>query len=179
MQKKSGVRQSGGVMVQPAFFFAVVFPPPSSGPEVFPWPDCSGAGRTTDAHEAFIMKRVIGDMVGGDKFFQLRSVPGKQGVEFDDGIRFIPFHGCHILPVGRMFGADAGDPDFISLECSLERFHFSQVAAKFAVVDRLVETVWSVGADELLQRFFIGVIGGDGALVLLQRPAPGRISFRK
>src|SRR5579872_5077763 len=53
-------------LMQAAFFFAIVFPPPSARAEVFTGPDRPGTGCTADAHKAFIVERIVRDVVPVD-----------------------------------------------------------------------------------------------------------------
>ena len=53
------------------------------------------------------------------------------------------------------------------------------MAAALSIPDRFIKAIGSVRANELLKGLFVGVIGGYGAFVFVQRAAPGRIGFGK
>src|SRR5580658_4669270 len=91
--------------VQAAFFFTVVFPPPSSGPEVLAGMDGAGAGGAADAHESLIVQGVIRNIVFVDIGPDSSGIPVQERVVFDDPVSLVPFHDGMILSFRGMFGA--------------------------------------------------------------------------
>src|SRR3984957_7603879 len=89
--------------MQPAFFFTIVLPPPSSGAEIFTGADRPGAGCATDADKSIVVQRVIRHFVRIDVFSDSRRCPVQQWVIFDDLVVVVPFYHLVILPVRRMF----------------------------------------------------------------------------
>jgi hypothetical protein len=97
--------------VQAAFFFTVVFPPPSSGPEVLAGTDGTGAGGAADADESLIVQRVIGNIVPVDVIPDPGGIPVQERVVFDDPVDLVPFENGMILSFRGMFRAKSGNPD--------------------------------------------------------------------
>lgn len=49
--------------METTFFFAFIFPPPSSGTEILAFFDGSRTRRTTDAHKTFIVQGIVWNVV--------------------------------------------------------------------------------------------------------------------
>ena len=58
-------------LMQAAFFFTAVFPPPTAGPEILAWPDRARARRTANADKAPVVQGIIGNFVLRDIVFYL------------------------------------------------------------------------------------------------------------
>src|ERR1700722_14518499 len=105
--------------MQPAFFFAVVFPPPSACAEVLPRSDRASAGRTSDAYKAFIMKRIIGNIEFVDVFSNGFRIPMQERIVLKDPIAFIPFDELVVPALGRLFCAQSRHPNRLALQGAL------------------------------------------------------------
>ncbi len=105
--------------------------------------------------------------------------PVKKWVKFKQLVGVVPFEFGHVLAVGRLLGADAGDPDRLVLEGALQGFHLSDMAAGFAVFDGFVKGIGAVGGDKILQLGGIGRVGFDGLTVSFEGARPGRIGLGK
>lgn len=68
--------------MQTAFLFAVIFPPPSAGPEIFASPDGPGTGFAANTDKTFIMEAVVGNIMLVDKSPGLFCCPVKDRMEF-------------------------------------------------------------------------------------------------
>ena len=77
--------------METAFFFTIVFPPPSSRTEILTGPHRPGTGRTADAHKSFIMQGIVGDIVLIDIIPDYCGIPMQQRVVFDHLVDAVPF----------------------------------------------------------------------------------------
>src|SRR5690625_280106 len=85
---------------------------PSAVTFIFPVTDRTGAGNTADARVAFILKRVVGEVVVTDIVPDLFTAPGSHRIDFHRlGCRVI-FNDLYIFSSRRLMATDAGDPRF-------------------------------------------------------------------
>ena len=165
--------------MQSAFLFGGILPPPAPGAKILAGLDGAGAGCAADADETFVVEGVDGDMVGAGVVAHFVKRPIKQGVEFDELAFGVPFEGAHVAAVGRLFGADAGEPEVGLLQGAVEGFHFSDVTAFLSVFDGLVKTVGAFFGEERFEGRCLGGVGFYGLSVSLHRARPSRVGFLK
>ena len=127
-----------------------VLPPPTSGADVLTRLDSSCTRLAPDAREALVVQFVERHAVLADIFLDLFFCPQNERVKFDDIVSSIVLDHLHIGSGDRLFPAQSADPDFDSLQCSLERFHFSDVAAQVTELHAVVEQVDAMLLDHLL-----------------------------
>src|SRR3984893_18941882 len=90
--------------------------------------------------------------MGGDEVLCGLAGPVDQWIEFKEIALHVSGHQADLATVGRLVGAQPGNPSLRSCERSLEWFDFSHVATSDARFLRMLETVDALGRDELFQR---------------------------
>ncbi len=165
--------------MQSAFLFLRLFPPPAAGAEVFAGLDGAGAGGAADADEPLVVQGVVGDIVLANEGAGLFEGPVEKRVKFNEFMGDIPFEVGHVLPVGRLVGTDAGDPDGLVAERALQGLYFPDMAAGFAVFDGVVEGIGAVLGNKFLKVGSVGREGFDGEPVSFEGTRPGGIRFRE
>ena len=165
--------------MQAALLFTVVFPPPATGAKIFPRPDRPGTGRTTDAHEAFIVERIIGNILLVDIGTHLLAIPVKERVIFEDPIGLIPLDDLMVATFGRMFGAQTGDPNLLSVQRTFQRFYLTDMATFFSIPHGFIESVGAFVVEEGFEQIPVGIIGLYPGAIFSVRGAPDGIGLGK
>ena len=137
-------------MMQSAFLFGGIFPPPAACAKILAGLYRAGTGRAADADKTLVVQSVVRDVVLPDVCAHLVKSPVEERVKFEELVACVPFQGRHVLAVGRLFGADTRDPELLSLQCATEGFHFSDMAARFAVFNRIVEGIGAFFGEQAL-----------------------------
>lgn len=165
--------------MQSTLFFRSVFPPPAPGAKILAGLYGAGAGRAADTDKTLVVQGVIRNIVFADEGAGLFESPVEKGVEFGELVGVVPLEVGHVLPVGRLFGADAGDPDALVLEGAVQGFYLADMAAGFSVFNGFVKSVGAVLGYKSLELPGIRHEGFDGASVSFERARPGGIGFWK
>src|ERR1700756_3062818 len=124
-----------------AFFFRLVFPPPSAGPEIFAFADGPCAWGAANTWETLVVQGIVRYVMLFDVILYFVQCPVIKRVKFHQAILLVPFYIAHKLAVGRLIGADTGYPAVITLQGAFQRFNFAYVAAFFTVLNRFIKAV--------------------------------------
>lgn len=165
--------------MQSALLFPRLFPPPAAGAEIFAGLDGTGAGSAANADEPFIVQGIVRDIVLANEVSGLLEGPVEKRVKFNEFMGCVPFEVGHVLPVGRLIGANTGDPDSLLMERAPQGFHFSDLAAGFSVFDGVVKGIGAVLGNKFLKVGSVGRKGIDGAPVPFEGARPGGVRFRE
>ncbi len=157
--------------MEAALFLCGLFPPPAPGPFVFAGVGDTGAGGAADRLEAFVVERVVGDLVLQDVLPDLGRGPVGEGVPFDEG----PFrvdgeagvklnNGDLIAGAGALVAALAGDVGVDPVgQGAAQGFDFADAAALGVAV--AAEREQPLLLDELLHSVRLGEERFDGDVV--------------
>lgn len=170
-------RNGAPVYMQTTLLFARIFPPPAARAEVLAGLDGTGAGSAADADEASVVERVVRDVVLPNEVAHLIECPVEERVKFEELVGLVPFEWGHVLAVGRLFSADASDPELLTLQGASEGFHLADVATLLAVFDRIVESVGAFFGQKLFECSGLWSVGVDGLSVAFEGARPSGVGF--
>ncbi len=101
--------------MQPTLLLRRIFPPPAARAEILSGLYGAGAGCAAYADKALVVQGVVGDIVLPNVVVHLIKSPIEERVKFEKLVCGIPFKGFHVEAVGRLFAADAGDPELLPI----------------------------------------------------------------
>ena len=100
--------------MQPALFGLRIFPPPSSGADIFTRHDSSGAGLAADTRKSLVVKLVVWNFFLLDKTPDILMIPINERIDFDELVGFIPFYGLHVMTRDSLAATQPGYPGVIA-----------------------------------------------------------------
>src|SRR5260221_10520577 len=103
-------------------------------------------------------------MGGGEVLCGLAG-PVDQRVEFKEIALHVSGHQADLATVGRLVGAQPGNPSLRTCERPLEWPDFSHVATGDARLLRMIETVDTLGCDEFFERRLLRIDCPDAAVI--------------
>ena len=117
-------------------------------------------------------------MGGGEVLCGLAG-PIDQRVEFEEIALQVSGHQADLATVGRLIGAQPGNPSLRICERPIQWLDVSHVATSDARFLGMIEAVDTLGRDELFKRRLLRIYRPDAAAVALLGLFPSRIGFRK
>lgn len=165
--------------MEATFFFGSILPPPAARAEILAGLDGAGARGAADADETSVMQGVIWNIVVAHEVAHMLESPVEKRVKFEKLMRRVPFEGSHVVAVGRLLRADAGDPKLLPFKRPAERLYFADMATFLSVFDGVVETVRAFFSQKCFDGGGLGVKNFDGLLVAFEGTRPGGVSFLK
>src|SRR5690606_28417974 len=119
------------------------------------------------------------NMVDFQEFFHLPQCPIKYWMYLDNLIGGIPFDEIHVFAIGRLLGANSGQPHFKSFNGALQGFYFTNITAFLSVLYTIVKTRRAFATNQLFYCLRIWEVSFDGKIISLESTIPNVVCFWK
>ena len=117
------------MFVETAFLFAIAFPPPTTGAEIFTFLDSAGTRSATYAHKTFVVQYVVRNVMHFDKGFGILESPVEYRVVLKELIGIVPLEYREVFTGCTLVGTKPCDPYLFTFERSAKRFYLADMAA--------------------------------------------------
>lgn len=114
--------------MESTFAMIRIFPPPTSGTDIFAWLYSPCTRLAANAWETLVMKLVVWHPILMDIILDLFFRPHDERIEFQYIIIHIVFHHLHRRSRYRLAAPKTANPDLNPFQGSFQRFHLADIA---------------------------------------------------